>query len=330
MASILKRGPGWRVLIRRKGHKSICKTFTTKAAAEVWARMVEADLDAGKPVVALHGVKVSDLIEVYRGLREKVRPILDTSNEHYMLLHLAEGLGEVVAEALTVDDLIGWCAQRAEEGAGPYTLNMEVSKLGTVLRYAAATKRLTLPDVVGQARPVLSHAGLIGGGNLRTRRVTEDELVRLLKTLAPWVADIVTFAVATAMRREEIVRIAWTDLDAKKKLVLIRDRKHPRKKKGNDEWVPLLGVAWEVVQAQPRSDERIFPRHPQTISKAFKTACDKLGIVDLHFHDLRHEGTSRLFENGYTIEQVALVTGHKDWRHLRRYTQLKPESLHRG
>ena len=302
----------------------------TKAAAEVWARTVEADLDVGKPVAALHGIKVGDLIEVYRGLRDKVRPILDTSNEHYMLLHLAEGLGDRAAEALTVDDLVAWCAQRAEEGAGPYTLNMEVSKLGTVLRYAAATKRLTLPDVVGQARAVLSHAGLIGGGNLRSRRITEDELVRLLKALAPWMADIVTFAVATAMRREEIVRIAWTDLDAKKKLVLIRDRKHPRKKKGNNEWIPLLGVAWEVVQAQPRSNERIFPRHPQTISKAFKAACDELGIVDLHFHDLRHEGTSRLFENGYTIEQVALVTGHKDWRHLRRYTQLKPESLHRG
>lgn len=329
MASILKLGPRWRALIRRKGHKSICKTHPTKAAAEAWARRVEADLDAGRSVAAIRGIKVGQLIEVYRGLREKVRPILDSSNEHYMLQHLAEGLGDMVAEALTIDDLIAWCTQRAEEGAGPYTLNMEVSKLGTVLRYAGAAKRLTLRDVVGQARPVLSHTGLIGGGNLRARRVTEDELVRLLQVVSPWMADIVVFAVATAMRREEIVRIAWADLDAKKKLVLIRDRKHPRKKKGNDEWVPLLGVAWEVVQAQPREDERIFPRHPQTISKAFKGACDKLGIVDVHFHDLRHEGTSRLFESGYTIEQVALVTGHKVWRHLRRYTQLRPESLHR-
>jgi integrase len=298
MASILKLGPGWRALIRRKGHKSICKTLPTKAAAEAWARIVEAGLDAGKSVAAIQGVRVGELIEVYRGLREKVRPILDTSNEHYMLLHLAEGLGDMAAEALTIDDLIAWCAQRAEEGAGPYTLNMEVSKLGTVLRYAAAAKRLTLPDVIGQARPLLSHTGLIGGGNLRTRRVTEDELVRLLEAVSPWMADVVVFAVATAMRREEIVRIAWADLDAKKKLVVIRDRKHPRKKRGNDEWVPLLGVAWEVVQAQPRREERIFPRHPQTISKAFKAACDKLGIADLHFHDLRHEGTSRLFESG--------------------------------
>ncbi|WP_292408411.1 hypothetical protein [Mesorhizobium sp.] len=43
---------------------------------------------------------------------------------------------------------------------------------------------------------------------------------------------------------------------------------------------------------------------------------------------MRHEGTSRLFEAGFTIEQVALVTGHKDWKMLKRYTHLKLETLH--
>ena len=52
-------------------------------------------------------------------------------------------------------------------------------------------------------------------------------------------------------------------------------------------------------------------------------------MKDLHFHDLRHEGTSRLFEAGFAIEQVSLVTGHKDWKMLRRYTHIRPEALHR-
>jgi hypothetical protein len=64
--------------------------------------------------------------------------------------------------------------------------------------------------------------------------------------------------------------------------------------------------------------------------KQFKAACDALSIRDLHFHDLWHEGTSRLFEDGYEIQQVTLVTNHKNWRHLRRYTNLKPEDLHRN
>ena len=69
--------------------------------------------------------------------------------------------------------------------------------------------------------------------------------------------------------------------------------------------------------------------HEQTLSKYFRWACQALSIPDLHFHDLRHDGTSRLFEAGYQVQQVALVTGHKDWRHLRRYTNLRPEDLHR-
>ena len=63
------------------------------------------------------------------------------------------------------------------------------------------------------------------------------------------------------------------------------------------------------------------------MSAAFTRACDKLKIEDLHFHDLRHEGTSRLFEAGLPIEKVALVTGHKDWRQLQRYANLKVEDL---
>ncbi len=53
------------------------------------------------------------------------------------------------------------------------------------------------------------------------------------------------------------------------------------------------------------------------------------GVDDLHFHDLRHEATSRLFEQGYSIEQVSAVTLHQSWQELKRYTQLRPESLHR-
>ena len=55
---------------------------------------------------------------------------------------------------------------------------------------------------------------------------------------------------------------------------------------------------------------------------------DALAIPDLHFHDLRHEGVSRMFEAGYAIQQVAVVSGHKSWNQLKRYTQIKPESLH--
>lgn len=331
MASILQLGPKWRALVRRKGHKSICKTFPTKAAAEAWARKIESQLDQGRPVEQ-DDITIGKLIEIYRSMRDAARPILDTSNEHYMLRRLTKDLGEIGVLKLTIEDLLGWAQMRADEGAGPYTINMELGKLGTVYRHACAIKRLTPPDVIGQARPLLTHMGLIGGGGKRERRPNDDELLRVIERLAKTrgvlYAEAVEFAALSAMRRGEVTSIMWKDIDKDKRLVGCW-RKHPRKGKVW-EMVPLLGRAWDILQRQPRKDERIFPIHEQTVSKYFKAACDELGIPDLHFHDLRHEGTSRLFEDGYTIEQVALVTGHKDWKNLKRYTNLKPESLHGG
>lgn len=332
MASILKVNGKWRALVRRKGHKPICKTHPTKAAAEAWARRIESQMDAGQPVAEERST-VTDLVQTYRRLREKSRPILDTSTEHYTLKQLEAGLGHLQAGRLTPQDLVGYCTMRRDEdGAGPYTCNMDVSKLGTVMRYAGMSLGTPLPDVVAAARPLLSHLGLIGGGGKRERRPTEDELQRIVDHLAGGrgqvYADAVLFAVASAMRRGEICALLWADLDEAKRLVLVRDRKDPRKKAGNDQWVPLLPAAWALVQRQPRG-ERIFPIEPGTLSKYFTEAARALSIPDLHLHDMRHEGTSRLFEEGYEIPQVAVVTGHKSWQHLRRYTQLKPEGLHR-
>lgn len=337
MASILKVGEKWRALVRRKGHAPQCKTFRTKAQADAWAREVESRIDHGQAPARQEpsNLLLSQVLQEYRDLRDPSRPIADTSNEHYMLRRLSEGLGEKRAAALTPQDLADYCKMRREEGAGPYTVNMEISKLGTAMRYAGVALQVQLPDAVAAARPLLTHLGLIGGGGRRERRPSEDELTGIVEHLEVQYgriyAEVVRFAVATAMRRGEICRIVWSDVDEAKRLVLVRDRKDPRRKAGNDQWIPLLAPAWEILQRQTREDSepRIFPVHEQTLSKYFTWTCRALSIPDLHFHDLRHEGTSRLFEEGYEVQQVALVTGHKDWRHLRRYTNLRPEDLHK-
>lgn len=323
MASICKIGGKWRALIRRKGHKPISKRFDRKAEADAWAADIEAQLSQGTPI---GDPTIASLIQAYRDLRDHSRPILDTSTEHYTLKKLADYLGAIKARALTVADLIGFAVRRKDDGAGPYTVNCDVSKLATVIRYTGEG----LPDVVGAARPKLAYLGLIGGGGRRERRPEEDELQRILDVFEEPYRDATAFAAITAMRRSEVTRILWADLDHQKKTVIIRDRKHPRKKKGNDEVIPLLGMAWEIANRQPKTDARIFPIHEQTWSKKFTEACKDLHIPDLHLHDLRHDGVSVMFEQGFTIEQVAMVSGHKDWKNLKRYTNLKPESLHAG
>ena len=71
----------------------------------------------------------------------------------------------------------------------------------------------------------------------------------------------------------------------------------------------------------------VFPYNSKSLGTAFRRTCRALGIVDLHFHDLRHEATSRLFEAGFDIPEVSLVTGHKDWKMLRRYLNIRPHQI---
>lgn len=326
MGSIINRDGRWRAQVRRKG-KSQCRTFGTKAAAQAWVRQAESVIDNDLPT--LGNTTVGEVLRAYRKMRELARPISDSSNEHYMLRQLERGLGHYRLARITPDDMVAHATMRREEGAGPYTINMEISKLGTALRYGAASLRISPPDVVGAARPLLNHLRLIGGGGKRERRPTEDELTRLLEHLrrhrGEVYADAAEFASISAMRLGEICALAWDDLEPEVQIARVK-RKHPRLGKVLER-VPVLGRAWAIVQGQPRSDERIFPVQPGTLSKYFTEGCRVLFIPDLHFHDLRHEGASRLFEEGLPIEQVALVTGHKSWNMLRRYTQLKPESL---
>ncbi len=134
---------------------------------------------------------------------------------------------------------------------------------------------------------------------------------------------IVGFALFSTRRQEEITRITWDGLDQTHSRVFIADMKHPGDKAGNDVWCDLPAPAMEIAKALPRVDERVFPYTTETISASFTRACKVLQIEDLRFHDLRHEGVTRLFEMGNTIPQVAAVSGHRSWSSLQRYSHIK-------
>ena len=133
---------------------------------------------------------------------------------------------------------------------------------------------------------------------------------------------ICRFALATGMRLGEICRLQVDDIDRAARTVVIRDRKDPRAKAGNHQTVPLLPKAWEIVAPliEGREAGSVFRTSAASVSTAFTRACTALEIEDLHFHDLRHRATAQLFAMGLDIPRVALMTGHKTWAMLRRYT----------
>ncbi|MFT5758224.1 MAG: integrase [Alteromonadaceae bacterium] len=196
-------------------------------------------------------------------------------------------------------------------------------------------------SIFDEALPTLIDMGLIGKSNKRTRRPTADELEMLREGLKlrqnqkangnvriPYL-DILNFSILTCMRIGEVCKLRWEDLNRVHKTILVRDRKDPRKKTGNHMIAPLLGGSFDIAVKQPNNSELIFPYNPKSVSAGFQRVRNDLGISDLRYHDLRREGTSRLFEQGYTIEEVAQVTGHRNLNILWQvYTQLFPHKLH--
>jgi len=358
MASILPVGEKWRAQVRRSG-QSISKTFKTKGAAQAWAREQEVTIDKGRNTVDAETVTIGVLIEKYREARaDSGRPVKPKSNEDYILQRLHDTFQSNLASRLTTQQIVQFAQARkrgvdGKPGAGGYTIEMDLSKLGTVMRHMASLLDLVLPDAIAAARPTLHHLRLIDSGNKRTRRPTPAEIKMIFEWFGEHpereqaMPDLLRVAMQCAFRRSELFEMRWDDLDAENHLVLIRNRKHPRQKIGNNEWIPLIGDSFEVIMRQPRypvpeeyaakraadptvpphRNEYIFRFDKGTASKYFKQACDAKGLVDLHLHDLRHEATSALFEAGWEIPEVAAVTGHKDWRNLKRYTNLDPAQV---
>jgi integrase len=331
MATITKVGNKFRVQFRKAGQKSFSETFNDEPSAKKWKAQQELAMDAGKKV-GVHGktgVLFGEAVDKYIA---EGKNFSKTTTD--ILGYLKSALGKVRLDKMTDDHIVSYIVAK---DFSPMSGAMHFSYFSSVLKMAKFGWKYHVPEILVEARERLKILGRIGTSEERDRRPTQEEIDVLLNYKFPTpipMADIIRFAISSAMRQAEITRIEHgtiklPQLKSEKATVLITDRKHPKKKKGNNQDVPLLDESIEIINRQPRKegDDRIFPFAPTTIGTYFTAACKKLGIEDLHFHDLRHEATSRLFEMGYQIEEVTKFTGHLDWKMLRRYTHLKAKNI---
>jgi integrase len=125
------------------------------------------------------------------------------------------------------------------------------------------------------------------------------------------------------MRQGELVGLRWEHIDLTRQIAHLPDTKN-----GESRTVPLSSTAISVLRSLPNGTCHVFPGlTTEAFKRAYIRAVRRAGIENLRFHDLRHEATTRLFEKGLNIMEVASITGHKDLRMLRRYTHLKAEDL---
>lgn len=317
MATFERRGDlQWRAKIRRKGYPVQSRTFNTRAEAERWARLVESEMDRGVFVSRAEAEQTTLAEALDRYEREVLPTKKSVTGTLPHIRALRERLGSYSLAAITSALIAKYRDERLQE-VGPQTVKHDLSVLSRLLNVAMREWGIALPG--GNPVQQIKMPKLPEG---RDRRLRPGEGGALLAALPAPHDALCCFAIETAMRRSEMARMRWEHVDFKKRVLLVPEGKTKTR------WVPLSQEAVHILQSLPRRlDGMIWGFRPDSITQAFDRACKAAGLQDLRFHDLRHEATSRLFERGLNLMEVASITGHSTLQMLKRYTHLRAEDL---
>ncbi|PYF05061.1 phage integrase family protein [Rhodopseudomonas faecalis] len=321
------------------------RTFDRRQAAAEWIAKREKEL--AKPgalaAAALTEGRLTDAIERY--ISTSVKKIGRTKIATLRVIQ-KHRIAKMQCRDIDSAVIVEYAQELLTTGSRqPQTVGNYLSHLQSVFAIARPAWKFELdPQAMVDAIKVLKRLGAISRSRERDRRPTLDELDVLMRYFvkcserlpdkAP-MHKIVPFALFSTRRLDEIARAKWEDLDVEGSRMLVRDMKNPGEKIGNDTWCDLPPEALRIALSMPRTSEYIFAPVNKVQSRSISAAFTRAGIftgvnnIDmpdeqrLHFHDLRHEGISRLFELGRNIPQAAAVSGHRSWTSLKRYAHIR-------
>lgn len=322
---------GYTALIRiKRGGQLVhteSKTFDREQAAKLWIGKREADLSERGALEKQPDPTLADVIDQYNREKNKAH---GKSKTQVLSKIKGSRLGAMHCSKIDSPAIVAF-AQSLD--CRPQTRGNYVAHLASIFSVARPAWGYPLDaQAMADARVVLKKLNLTSRSRERSRRPTLEELGELLahyevmehkRPSSLPMRRLILFAIFSTRRQEEICRVAWADLDRDALQLVVRDMKNPGEKIGNDVRTTLTPQALRLIDAQGSGKGAIWPYNSESVSTSFTRACALLGIDDLHFHDLRHEGISRLFELGWSIPQVAAVSGHRSWQSLKRYTHLR-------
>lgn len=327
MATIRKRSSKWQVQIRRAGHPNLSKSFLSKQDASRWARETERLIDRGENLDGIHPINDQPFSEILtRYEREVTSAKRSEPAEHFHLkVIFRHPIARLTIANLTPASICQFRDDRLRRVSGS-TVRKELTIIQHSLKVAHSEWAIPVrPDVLkGIRKPPSSRP--------RNRRLEAGDFeaicAAIQKCRNQLVRPTVLFALATGMRRGELLSLAWHDIDISRKTAYLDLTKN-----GEARTVPLSPAALKIL-TDLKEDKlpgeikgRIFPLSPNALRLAWDRIKKRSEIKDLHFHDLRHEAISRFFELGLSIPEVSLISGHKDVRMLFRYTHLKPNDV---
>ncbi|MBT5766232.1 MAG: site-specific integrase [Kordiimonadaceae bacterium] len=320
MASIRKLSNKWQVQIRRKGHQSFTKSFTYRKDAETWARIKERELDNGGVKVdrsEIRTTSLADLLLKYRDTivsRKRSRRI-----ETYLINAFIKHKFASLSLSAVSPRTFAYYRDERLKVVKPASVCRELAIYRHAFQVAIDEWHYPIDEnpLLKVKKPKVMDS--------RNRRLELGELDTMMdyckERQLPDLLNVIIMAVKTGMRRAELLRLTKEHFNPETRTLYI-----PITKSGYPRTIPLTLKAAAIIDSLGLH-QGIYSKSTEGFMSAWQRLIKRTGIIDLRFHDLRHEAISRFFEMGLSVPEVALISGHRDYRMLQRYTHLKPEEV---
>ncbi len=323
MATIRKLRGKWQAAVRRKGVPQRSKSFEKRADAERWAREIEGQIDRCGFLPDMRLAEQTTLRDLLTRYIVEISPHKRSAKSEIDRLKriMRCTISDYSLSMLRSHDVARYRDDRLKTVA-PATVVRELNTISHAIEIGQKEWGIYMPQnpVKMVRRPVVPRG--------RDRRLQGDEEARLYRACealrSPHMRPLIVLAVETAMRRGELLGLLWKNVNWDKRIAHL-----PLTKNGESRDVPLSPRAYETLQAlrEASDGDRVFTASGNSVRLAWEHLRVRAGCSDLHFHDLRHEAVSRLFEKGLDVMAVATISGHKELRMLQRYTHLRAEDL---
>ena len=208
-------------------------------------------------------------------------------------------------------------------------VNRELELMRAMMRFAQREDWL-FKSPFETGAPVISKAS----ERQRDRVLTYDEELRLLAACTgrrEHLAKLFICAVDTGMRRGELFKLAWSDVDFAAKLIRVRATNTKTERARTIGMTPRVAEALNALrnQAPPNYCGSVFGIS-DTVKTAWKSALIEAKIEDFRLHDCRHTAITRMIQAGMAAAEVMKISGHTQWTTFARYVNVNEEAARKG
>lgn len=325
MASFRFRGGRWEAQVRRRGRPTLSRTFKAKIDADAWASQIESEIARGvyRDRSQAERYSLGDILTRYG---EEVSPHKKSADAEAgrIAFLLRDPISRLRLSDLRPTDVAAFRDRRLKHVTGS-TVIRDLTLISHAINIARKEWGIVMDNPCTLIRRPKENRP-------RRRRLSPTEERALLAELEPsrrtpggtwlpggcrndWVQPLVILAIETAMRRGELLALQWPDVFLEERFARLHDSKN-----GHGRDVPLSTRAVTVLAGLPRDPSgRVFPVTGEAVKQSFTRAATRAGLSDLHFHDLRHEATSRIAPKLGNVLELSAVTGHMSLQMLKRY-----------